>query len=165
MTDSKVESIEIQDSQFERTKEHIANLKHQAIVYHDRIVEDTGGTLGLRDEGSLESAVAAPFASYGGEMLHGTVFAKAGVLMRSLVQNHSFVDANKRTGFGMTEWFLFEYGYGLRDTISDDEIFNFVIGIAEGEKNVEQISDWLEASSDRSSARNFVKLIEQLASH
>lgn len=165
MNDNKVESSEDLESQFERTSEHIANLKHQTIIYHDKIIVETGGRDGLRDEGLLDSAVAAPFASFDGAMLHENVISKAGALMRSLVQNHSFVDGNKRTGFGMTEWFLFEYGLGIKKTVSDDEIFNFVIRVGEGEMDIEHITNWLKESSDHASARDFSKLMHQLADH
>ncbi len=164
MNDGKQELTGGQGRGFERISEHVDNLLHQTTSFHDRIIEETGGTPGIRDEGGLRSAVAAPFASFGGEMLHGTVFDQAGALMRSLIQNHPYVDGNKRTGFAMTEWFLFEHGYGLRDDVGDDEIFDFVINVAKGESvGVGEISSWLEAHSDQASARNFVQLMQKLA--
>ncbi len=148
---------------FERISEHVDNLLHQTKTFHDRIIEETGGTPGIRDEGGLRSAVAAPFASFGGEMLHQTVFNQAAALMRSLIQNHPYVDGNKRVGFAMTEWYLFEHGYGLRDDVPDDEIFDFIVGVAKGEAAVGEISTWLETHSDQASARNFVQLMQKLA--
>lgn len=164
MNDGKQELTEGHRRGFERISEHVENLLHQTTTFHNRIIEETGGTLGVRDEGGLKSAVAAPFASFGGEMLHGTVFDQAGALMRSLIQNHPYVDGNKRVGFAMTEWFLFEHGYGLRDDVPDDEIFGFIIDVAKGESvEVGEISAWLEAHSDQASARNFVQLMQKLA--
>ncbi|EKE13351.1 MAG: hypothetical protein ACD_13C00025G0003 [uncultured bacterium] len=164
MSDGKQEVAEEHGRGFERISEHVENLLHQTTTFHDRIIQETGGTPGIRDEGGLKSAVAAPFASFGGEMLHTTVFDQAGALMRSLIQNHPYVDGNKRAGFAMTEWFLFEHGYGLRDGVPDDEIFNFIINVAKGESaDVSEISTWLEAHCDQASARNFVQLMQKLA--
>jgi death-on-curing protein len=164
MSDGKQEATEGYRRGFERISEHVENLLHQTTKFHDRIIQETGGTPGIRDEGGLKSAVAAPFASFGGEMLHTTVFDQAGALMRSLIKNHPYIDGNKRVGFAMTEWFLFEQGYGMRNDVPDDEIFNFIIGVAKDElADVGEISTWLEAHSDQASARNFVQLMQKLA--
>lgn len=57
-----------------------------------------GGSAGLRDEGLLESAIAQPQATFGGEFLHEDLFTMAAAYLFHIVQNHPFVDGNKRTG-------------------------------------------------------------------
>lgn len=146
----------------QRTKEQIANLTFLARHFQKRIVEETGGGKGTRDEAALESAVAAPFATYFGEDLHIAIFEKAAALMRSLSLNHPFVDGNKRTSLGMTALFLFERGFGFKDDLSDDEVVDFCISVASGEKKLGEISSWLEGNTDRASAKSFKSVMAQL---
>ena len=146
----------------QRTKEQIANLIFLAKHFQKRIVEETGGNKGMRDEAALESAIAAPFATYFGEDLHISVFEKASALMRSLSLNHPFVDGNKRTSLGMIALFLFEHGYGFKEDISDDAIADFCISVASGNKKLGEISSWLQSTTDRASSRSFKAIMQQL---
>ncbi|OGD89546.1 hypothetical protein A3D81_00210 [Candidatus Curtissbacteria bacterium RIFCSPHIGHO2_02_FULL_40_17] len=139
----------------------MANLKHQAVHCHRRIIEEIGGAHGLREEAALESAVATPFATFSGDELHTTVFDKAAALMRSLSLNHPFVDGNKRMSLVMTASFLLEHGLGLIDSLTDDEIVEFCLSLAKGEKKLPDIAAWLKENTDRSSARSFRKVMEQ----
>ena len=61
-------------------------------------LKDFGGSSGVRDIGLLESAIARPFQTFGGEDLYHSPFAKAAAVAESLIINHPFVDGNKRTG-------------------------------------------------------------------
>jgi len=70
----------------------------QVLFIHARIIEETGGAHGVRDLGLLESAAARPQATFDGEDLYPDLFTKAAALMHALIQNHPFVDGNKRTG-------------------------------------------------------------------
>ena len=70
----------------------------EVIELHRRVVDQSGGASGLRDTGRLESAVAQPRISFGGRDLYPSLIEKAGALCFSLVQNHPFVDGNKRLG-------------------------------------------------------------------
>ncbi len=65
---------------------------------HRQVVEQSGGSLGLRDLGALESAVAQPQMTFGGDNLYPTLVEKAAVLGFSLVMNHPFIDGNKHIG-------------------------------------------------------------------
>lgn len=65
---------------------------------HADQVDLYGGSHGVRDAGLLESAVAQPQAAFGGEYLHGDIFAMAAAYLFHIVQNHPFFDGNKRTG-------------------------------------------------------------------
>ena len=72
--------------------------KSQVLLLHKALLEAFGGAEGLRDEGLLDSALAAPFHSFGGQPMLKTVQQKAARLGFGLVKNHVFVDGNKRVG-------------------------------------------------------------------
>lgn len=68
----------------------------EVISLHCLLIAQSGGSSGLRDRGALESAVAQPEAGFGGEELYPDLASKAAALGHSLIQNHPFVDGNKR---------------------------------------------------------------------
>ena len=72
--------------------------KEQVLILHARLIEATGGSNGIHDEGMLDSALANPFQSFGGKELYPSIQAKAAQLCFGLVKNHSMVDGNKRLG-------------------------------------------------------------------
>src|SRR3990172_4640394 len=74
-------------------------------LYH-RIIEQSGGSMGIRSLSTLESALAQPQMTFGGEDLYPSIIEKAAALAFSLIQNHPFVDGNKRTGHAALETFL-----------------------------------------------------------
>jgi death-on-curing protein len=75
---------------------------------HADAVRKYGGSKGLRDEGMLESAVAMPMTAFGGSYLHEGIFEMASAYLYHLVQNHPFVDGNKRVGL-MQPWYFSNY--------------------------------------------------------
>ena len=101
----------------------------------------TGGSDGLRDEGLLGSALNAPFQSFGGEDLYKTVPAKAARLGFSLINNHAFIDGNKRIGILVMLTFLEMNGF-LPDC-TDDELIQLGIGLAAGQIDDRQLLDWI----------------------
>ena len=72
--------------------------KEQVILLHKRLIEATGGSDGIRDNGMLDSALSNPFQSFGDEELYPSVQAKAAQLCFGIVKNHPMVDGNKRLG-------------------------------------------------------------------
>jgi len=78
----------------------------EIISLHSLLIAQSGGSSGLRDRGALESAVAQPEASFDGEELYPDLASKAAALGHSLIQNHPFVDGNKRIGHAAMEVFL-----------------------------------------------------------
>ena len=86
----------------------------QVIELHRRVVDQSGGASGLRDIGGLESAIAQPRMTFGGDDLYPTLIEKSGALCFSLVQNHPFVDGNKRLGHAAMEVFLILNGHEIR---------------------------------------------------
>ena len=105
-----------------------------------------GGTARLRNWGVLESAVARPMASAFGADGYPTVCDKAAALLHSLVLNHAFVDANKRTATIATIAFLERNG--LNVVWQPQDALDFIIDIAQGKCSVEQISQWLSQNTE-----------------
>lgn len=119
----------------------------RVLAIHDQLVKRFGGSLGLRDLGLLESAVARPQASFGGEDLYPTIFDKAAALMHSLLKNHPFVDGNKRTALASTGIFLKVNGYNLIN--SHEKELEFALKVENESMNFEEIAFWLQQHSQK----------------
>ena len=117
----------------------------QVLYLYQRIVQQSGGTIGLRDEGLLESAVYRPQASFGGQDFYPDLFSKAAALGHSIISNHPFVDGNKRVGFEAMRLMLRLNGYDLRASLETK--FGFVMKIAKGRLTEQAIADWLKRHS------------------
>jgi len=113
----------------------------QAIFYQQKIVSATGGHVGLRDLGLLESALARPQATFAGQDLYPTILEKAAALFHSLMFNHPFLDGNKRTTIGVTYEFLKQNGYVLKAT--QEEMVKFPLKVENTHLSIEKISTWL----------------------
>ena len=110
-------------------------------AHHRHIIETSGGSEGLRDHSGLESAVAQPRMTFDGKDLYPTVEEKAAALCFSLIQNHPFVDGNKRVGHAVMEEFLTLNGYTIDAT--EDMKEQIILGVASGEVSREQLVEWL----------------------
>ena len=117
----------------------------QVLFIHARMIAETGGEHGIRDLGLLQSAVSRPQAVFDGKDLYADVHSKAAALMESLVNNHPFVDGNKRTGIAAAALFLRANGYLL--SASNQEVESFVLSIASGEKRFVDIAEWLRLNT------------------
>ena len=117
----------------------------QIVATHADLIESFGGIHGIRDEGLLTSALAMPQATYGGDDLHATVFDKAAAYLFHIVKNHPFLDGNKRVAAAAALTFLRMNGREL--TMSNPELYDFVIEVVEGKHNKEQIARRLELGS------------------
>lgn len=114
---------------------------HEVISLHSLLITQSGGSSGLRDRGALESAVAQPEASFGGEELYPDLASKAAALGHSLIQNHPFVDGNKRIGHGAMEVFLLVNGHEIDASVDDQE--KIIIDVASGKVSRIELSEWL----------------------
>jgi death-on-curing protein len=121
-------------------KEEIISVA-QALKFHARLINETGGSHGVRDEGLLKSALARPLASFGGEDLYPSPEEKAAAILESIVKNHPFIDGNKRTGYVMMRLLLMKFGQDV--VASEDEKYDFVIAIASGNANFIKILEWI----------------------
>jgi len=119
----------------------------QVIEIHDVFLEDHGGLPGIRDKGLLISAVEMPRASIFGEYLHKTIYDKAAAYLFHIVQNHPFNDGNKRTG-ALTTILFFEEN-GIKVAFSDQDYEEFVVNIAQGQKNKEEIAYFLKHGKEK----------------
>lgn len=117
----------------------------QVLFLHARLVEETGGAHGVRDLSLLESAVARPWATFGGRDLYPDLFSKAAALMDSLIHNHPFIDGNKRTGIAAAALFLRQNGHHL--TATSEELEEFTLRVAESRPSIAEIAAWLHAHS------------------
>lgn len=112
---------------------------------YQQIVEQMGGTVGLRDEGLLESAVYRPQMSFGGQDLYPDLFSKAGALGHAIICDHPFVDGNKRVGFEAMRLMLRLNGYDLSASL--ERKFDFVMEIARGKLTAQGVAEWLRQHS------------------
>lgn len=115
--------------------------KEQVLMLHERLIEATGGSAGIRDEGMLDSALSNPFQSFGGEELYPSIHAKAAQLCFGLVKNHSMVDGNKRLGTHVMLVFLALNGYEL--SYSQQELSDTILALASGKIGAEDILQWI----------------------
>lgn len=108
---------------------------------HARSIDTFGGAHGLRDPGLLESAVAMPPASFGGQELHDSLHDKAAAYLFHLVQNHPGVDGNKRIGLAAALAFLQLNGVTVDAT--DDALVDLVLDVARGSADKARVSAFL----------------------
>jgi death-on-curing protein len=101
--------------------------REDVLLIHTDQIQSFGGSLGLRDEGLLDSALAQPQATFDGALLHPTIHEQAATYLYHLAMNHPFIDGNKRTAFAVMDTFLRLNGYQLN--LTNDEIYNLVMGV------------------------------------
>ena len=119
--------------------------KEQVIKIHSMLIDQTGGTDGIRDEGLLESALNAPFQTFNGEYIYKTIKAKAAKLGCFLVKNHPFIDGNKRIGILVMITFLEINGVEVAST--DEELIDLGLGLADGTVNDNDLLNWIISHS------------------
>lgn len=113
----------------------------EVLELHHRLLSLTGGAGGIRDLGALESAVAQPRMTFEGDDLYPDLITKAAALGFSLIQNHPFVDGNKRVCHAAMETYLILNGHELTATVDESEAF--VLGLASGEIARKELERWL----------------------
>ena len=104
--------------------------KEQVLLLHQLLIKYTGGAVGVRDEGLLDSALATPFMSFDSVSLYPTIESKAARLAFGLVKNHPFIDGNKRIGILVMLSFL--EANGMKIICTDEELVALGLGLAEG---------------------------------
>lgn len=117
------------------------------LLLHNMVIDASGGLHGLRDLGLLESALARPQSSFGGDDLYPTIFLKTGALVHSLLHNHPFVDGNKRTSVFSAMTFLELNGYKFE--VKQKEMVDYVLKIENEKLLVEEIAIWFKGHSKR----------------
>jgi death-on-curing protein len=116
---------------------------NEVLELYRRIMEQSGGSVGIHDLDALESALAQPRVTFGGEELYPAVIEKASALGFSIIKNHPFVDGNKRTGHAAMETFLVLNGYEIEATVDEQE--RIILQVAAGELGRDEFTDWLRS--------------------
>ena len=107
------------------------------LEFHAEQLTRFGGSSGIRDHGLLESAVAQPEATFAVEILHHDLHAMAAAYLFHIVQNHPFVDGNKRTGYISAMAFLEANGIETHLTM---ELYDITIAVASGKMSKDQLA-------------------------
>lgn len=113
----------------------------EVLELYSRVMNQSGGGVGIRDLGGLESAVAQPRMTFNGKELYSTIVDKASALGFSLIQNHPFIDGNKRIGHAVMETFLILNGYEISASV--DEQVDLILGVASGNIDRNTFTNWL----------------------
>lgn len=119
--------------------------KKAILAFHRDQIESYGGSQGIRDEGLLESALAQPQASFGGEYVHEGLFEMAAAYGFHICQNHPFYDGNKRTALIAMYTFLYVNGYRL--AADKKSLFAIIIDLANGNVAKKELASYLEQHS------------------
>lgn len=112
---------------------------------HFQVIEDFGGSHGVRDESRLESVVEAPKQIVFGEEQYPSLPKKAAVYLRNIIGDHPFSDGNKRTA--VTVCGIFIARNGRRLTASASELEDFAISVATDHLKIEEVASWLDSHS------------------
>ena len=115
--------------------------KEQILMLHSQLIQETGGKDGVRDYSLLESAIEAPFQSFGVDELYPTIQAKAARLGYGLIKNHCMIDGNKRIGVHTMLIFLALNGIELSYT--QNELYEIILDVAAGKQNYEGLLNWV----------------------
>jgi death-on-curing protein len=113
------------------------------IESHQNQIDTYGGSHGIRDIGLLESAIAQPEASFGGQYLHADIFEMAAAYIYHLVMNHPFVDGNKRVGLEAALIFLEINNENLK--ASDQELVDLVLKTTVGQVGKREIAEFFRS--------------------
>ena len=120
--------------------------KKTVLRLHELSINIYGGAQGTRDEGLMESAIARPYQTFGGEDLYPTIFGKAAAIVESIIINHPFLDGNKRTGF-LCMLAILETGF-YKINVSNEMVYDFTIKISTGEIKFDEIVLWLKNNTE-----------------
>ena len=115
--------------------------KEKVLLLHRLIAEETGGSIGVRDEGLLEAALENVFASFGGEEFYPSKEEKGARLGYELISNHAFVDGNKRIGMYVMLTFLEVNGIRLECT--NEEVAEVGLAVAAGQMKYDALLAWV----------------------
>ena len=115
---------------------------NELLQLHQYLIEQSGGSAQIHSIEALESALAQPRMTFGGEDLYPTIIGKAAALGFSLIRNHPFVDGNKRTGHAAMEIFLILNGYEIDASVDEQE--HIILELAAGELERMEFNEWFQ---------------------
>ena len=123
--------------------------EEQLLLIHGFVVEETGGSHGVRDMHAIRSTAELPKQQVFGVELYPTVFDKAAVYTRNIITAHPFLDGNKRTG--MTAAIVFLEKNGQVFTAPKGEVARFALEIVSHKHGIPKIAAWLRKNSKKRS--------------
>ena len=115
--------------------------REKVLLLHQLLAEATGGSVGVRDQGLLDSALEGAFAGFGDQEYYPTKEEKGARLGYALISNHAFLDGNKRIGLYVMLSFLEMNGIRIRCT--DEELVYVGLSIADGKMGYEDLYNWV----------------------
>ncbi|QJD79902.1 type II toxin-antitoxin system death-on-curing family toxin [Spirosoma rhododendri] len=115
----------------------------ETFLLHERIIQQSGGSSGVRNRADVESALLQPFATFDGQELYPTLVEKAALAGYLLICNHPFMDGNKRIGHAVMEVILVLNGFELVADVDEQE--NIILRVAEGMLTRQQFTDWVNS--------------------
>ncbi|MBW9144779.1 type II toxin-antitoxin system death-on-curing family toxin [Clostridium sp. CM027] len=125
-------------------------MKYITIEYvlklHEKLILATGGSNGIRDMELLKSSIENSKTTFGGEDLYKSIEEKCSNICYSIINNHTFIDGNKRTGIYVM-LILLEYN-GIKLLFTQKELMDLGLGIAKGELEQKKISEWIKNHRD-----------------
>jgi death-on-curing protein len=130
-------------TRYQSSREVIRFLDMETLLhFHDDQLRRYGGKSGIRDIGLLESALAQPKASFGGEYVHPTVFHMAAAYAFHIYRNHPFFDGNKRTA--LIAMYVFFHVNGYRLKAEKKALYSIMLGLAQGQIDKESLTVFLQ---------------------
>ena len=115
--------------------------KEKVLLLHKILAQATGGSVGVRDEGLLDSALETAFAGFGDQEFYPSKEEKGARLGYSLISDHAFLDGNKRIGIYVMLSFLEMNGIRIRCT--DEELVHIGLSVADGSMDYEELLQWV----------------------
>jgi len=117
--------------------------KDNVILFHQKIIEITGGSMGIRDEKLLDSALNRGFSTFDGEYLYKSDVEKISAITHSLISNHAFVDGNKRIGISIM--LLLLKLNKIEITYTQDMLIDLGLGVASNKYSHNDILEWINS--------------------
>jgi death-on-curing protein len=113
---------------------------------HFQVIEDFGGSHGVRDEGRLESVISAPAQHIFNKEQYPTIYEKAAFYLRNIIGDHPFTDGNKRTALTVCAIFLYRNSYSFNT--DQKTLEKFIITVATNHLSIIEISNWLKINTE-----------------
>lgn len=122
-------------------------LVEDILLIHSALIDETGGSHGVRDNNALLTLVSLPKQSTFGKELYITVFHKAAVYIRNIIFSHPFVDGNKRSAMASADVFLQLNGYKI--TVAQGGVEKFALAVIKNHLEIDEIAEWIKGNSKK----------------
>ena len=127
--------------------------KDIVLFFHEQLINFYGGSIEIRDENLLDSALAQPKATFEGKYLHDTLYKMSAAYGYHLCNNHPFIDGTKRIAFVVMDTFL--QRNNLEIIASEKEVYKTMIYLASGQLSKEKLALWLKKNTSAINKKHF----------